>query len=67
MNADPRLAAKVMMLQLVRTDLPITAAEKTTIMELMESPLGIADIETSSCAPGATRTAAALFRRSPTT
>ncbi len=43
--ADPRLAATILMLQLVRTGAPITAAEKTTIMELMEDPLGIANIE----------------------
>ena len=43
--SDPRLAATILMLQLVRTGSPITAAEKTAIMELMESPLGIANIE----------------------
>lgn len=43
--ADPRLAATILMLQLVRTGSPITAAEKTAVMELMESPLGIANIE----------------------
>ncbi len=43
--SDPRLAATILMLQLVRTGSPITAAEKTTIMELMEDPLGIANIE----------------------
>ena len=43
--ADPRLAATILMLQLVRTGSPITAAEKTSIMELMEDPLGIANIE----------------------
>lgn len=43
---DTRLAATILMLQLVRTGSPITAAEKTAIMELMEDPLGIANIET---------------------
>lgn len=43
--SDPRLAATILMLQLVRTGSPITAAEKTAIMELMEEPLGIANIE----------------------
>ncbi len=43
--SDPRLAATILMLQLVRTGSPITAAEKTAIMELMEDPLGIANIE----------------------
>ena len=42
---DPRLAATILMLQLVRTGAPVTAAEKTQIMELMESPLGISNIE----------------------
>lgn len=43
---DPRLAAVILMLQLVRTGAPVTAAEKTKIMELMEDPLQIANIET---------------------
>ena len=43
---DPRLAAVILMLQLVRTGAPVTAAEKTQIMELMEDPLQIANIET---------------------
>ena len=42
---DPRLAAVILMLQLVRTGAPVTAAEKTQIMELMENPLQIANIE----------------------
>ena len=42
---DPRLAAVILMLQLVRTGAPVTAAEKTQIMELMEDPLQIANIE----------------------
>ena len=42
---DPRLAATILMLQLVRTGSPVTAAEKTKIMELMEDPLRIANIE----------------------
>ena len=43
---DPRLAATILMLQLVRTGAPVTAAEKTQIMELMENPLQISNIET---------------------
>ena len=43
---DPRLAATILMLQLVRTGSHVTAAEKTQIMELMEEPLRIANIET---------------------
>lgn len=42
---DTRLAATILMQQLVRTGAPVTAAEKTRIMELMEQPLGIANIE----------------------
>ena len=42
---DPRLAAVILMLQLVRTGAPVTAAEKTQIMELMEDPLQISNIE----------------------
>lgn len=40
---DPRLAATVLMIQLVRTGSPVTATEKTKILELMEDPLGIKD------------------------
>ena len=43
--SDPRLAATILMIQLVRTGSPITAAEKTAIMEIMEDPLGVAQIE----------------------
>ena len=43
---DPRVAATILMLQLVRTGAPVTATEKTQIMELMENPLQIANIET---------------------
>ncbi len=41
---DPRLAAVILMIQLVRTGSPVTASEKTQIMELMEDPLKIEDI-----------------------
>ena len=44
--SDPRLAATILMLQLVRTGSHVTAAEKTQIMELMETPLGIGNVET---------------------
>lgn len=43
---DPRLAATILMLQLVRSGSHVTAAEKTQIMELMEAPLGIVNVET---------------------
>ena len=43
---DPRLAATILMLQLVRTGAPVTATEKTQIMELMEGQLQISNIET---------------------
>ncbi len=42
---DPRLAATILMIQLVRSNSRITAAEKTQIMELMEDPLRVANIE----------------------
>lgn len=42
---DPRLAATILMLQLVRTGAPVTAAEKTRIMEIMESELHVTKIE----------------------
>ncbi len=42
---DPRLAATILMLQLVRTGAPVTAAEKTQIMEIMENELHVAKIE----------------------
>lgn len=41
---DPRLAAVILMIQLVRTGSPVTAGEKTQIFELMEDPLGIKDV-----------------------
>jgi len=41
---DPRLAAVILMIQLVRTGSPVTAAEKAKIMELMEHPLQIKNI-----------------------
>jgi uncharacterized tellurite resistance protein B-like protein len=40
---DPRLAAVILMIQLVRTGSPVTEAEETTIVELMKHPLGIED------------------------
>ncbi|MFM9942227.1 MAG: TerB family tellurite resistance protein [Hyphomicrobiaceae bacterium] len=40
---DARLAATILMIQLVRTGTPVTAAEKTKILELMDDPLGIKD------------------------
>ncbi|WP_158809930.1 TerB family tellurite resistance protein [Beijerinckia sp. L45] len=42
---DPRLAATILMLQLVRTGAPVTAAEKTRIMEIMETELHIGKVE----------------------
>lgn len=41
---DPRLAAAILMIQLVRTGSPVTAAEKTQILELMESPLAVENV-----------------------
>lgn len=38
---DPRLAATILMIQLVRTGSPLTASEKTRILEFMETPLEI--------------------------
>jgi uncharacterized tellurite resistance protein B-like protein len=38
---DPRLAATILMIQLVRTGTPLTATEKTQILEFMETPLGV--------------------------
>lgn len=38
---DPRLAATILMIQLVRTGSPLTATEKTRILEFMEQPLEI--------------------------
>ena len=42
---DPRLAATILMLQLVRTGAPVTASEKTQIMEIMETELHVTKIE----------------------
>src|ERR1700709_2757969 len=42
---DPRLAATILMLQLVRTGAPVTAAEKTRIMEIMETELHVGKVE----------------------
>ncbi len=38
---DPQLAATILMIQLVRTGSPVTAQEKTTILNCMADPLGI--------------------------
>ncbi|XYD11581.1 TerB family tellurite resistance protein [Methylobacterium sp. NMS12] len=38
---DPRLAAVILMIQLVRTGSPLTASEKTRILEYMETPLEV--------------------------
>lgn len=38
---DPRLAAVILMIQLVRTGSPLTASEKTRILELMEERLEV--------------------------
>ncbi|MCJ2143029.1 TerB family tellurite resistance protein [Methylobacterium sp. E-066] len=38
---DVHLAAVILMIQLVRTGSPVTAGEKTRILEFMASPLGI--------------------------
>ena len=38
---DPRLAAIILMIQLVRTGRPLTASEKTRILEYMETPLEV--------------------------
>ncbi|KQO72528.1 hypothetical protein ASG60_06695 [Methylobacterium sp. Leaf469] len=38
---DVRLAAVILLIQIVRTGSPITAAEKTRILEVMETPLEI--------------------------
>ena len=42
---DPRLAAVVLMIQLVRTNGLLTRAERDTILALMSDPLGIGDRE----------------------
>ncbi|KQP41166.1 hypothetical protein ASF49_17445 [Methylobacterium sp. Leaf104] len=41
---DVRLAAVILMIQIVRTGSPVTAAEKTKILEFMESPLDVESI-----------------------
>lgn len=41
---DVRLAATILMIQLVRTGSPVTAAEKTQILELMEEPLHVENV-----------------------
>ncbi|MCJ2073687.1 TerB family tellurite resistance protein [Methylobacterium sp. J-030] len=38
---DPRLAVTILMIQIVRTGSPLTASEKTWILEFMETPLKI--------------------------
>ncbi|KQT50114.1 hypothetical protein ASG52_08620 [Methylobacterium sp. Leaf456] len=38
---DVRLAAVILMIQIVRTGSPVTASEKTRILELMENPLQV--------------------------
>ncbi|GJD94397.1 TerB family tellurite resistance protein [Methylobacterium iners] len=43
---DVRLAAVILMIQLVRTGSPVTAAEKTQILEFMEDPLEVEAIST---------------------
>lgn len=41
---DVQLAAVILMIQIVRTGSPVTAAEKTKILEFMESPLQVESI-----------------------
>lgn len=43
---DVRLAAVILMIQIVRTGSPVTASEKTRILEFMENPLGIKAVST---------------------
>lgn len=38
---DPKLAAVILMIQLVRTGAPVTAAEKTAILDQIASELGV--------------------------
>jgi uncharacterized tellurite resistance protein B-like protein len=38
---DPRLAAVILMIQLVRTGSPLTASERSRILEFMETPLAV--------------------------
>lgn len=42
---DPRLAAVILMIQLVRTGSPVTASEKNRILTLMKDSLGVEDVE----------------------
>lgn len=42
--SDVRLAAVILMIQIVRTGSPVTASEKTRILERMENPLAIPSI-----------------------
>ncbi|SDA26371.1 Tellurite resistance protein TerB [Methylobacterium sp. UNC378MF] len=44
---DPRLAAVILMIQLVRTGSPLTASEKTRILAYMENPLEVDRISAS--------------------
>lgn len=44
---DARLAATILMIQLVRTGSPVTATEKTRILGFMEEPLGIREISST--------------------
>lgn len=44
---DPRLAAVILMIQLVRTGSPVTASEKTKILEFMEAPLAFENISSA--------------------
>lgn len=44
---DVRLAATILMIQIVRTGSPVAAAEKTKILELMEDPLAIENLSAS--------------------
>lgn len=41
---DVRLAGVILMIQIVRTGSPVTAAEKTQILDFMDTPLGIESI-----------------------
>lgn len=41
---DVRLAATILMIQIVRTGSPVTATEKTQILECMEDPLAIENV-----------------------
>lgn len=43
---DARLAAVILMIQIVRTGRPIMTSEKTRILDFMVEPLGIGDVST---------------------